>query len=74
MNWIALNIPLGVVMFGFAAGLPLWVMLKRPDTDRPLAQDPSVLRVVATGVEGRVAADATSSVAPVSTESRMADV
>ena len=74
MNWIALNIPLAVVMFSFAVGLPLWIMLKHPDTDRPVAPDPSVLQVVATGVEGRVAADATSSVEPVSAESRMAHV
>ena len=74
MNWIALNIPLGVVMFGFAVGLPLWIMLKYPDTERPVAQDSSVLQVVATGVEGRVTADAASSVEPVSAESRMAHV
>ena len=74
MNWIALNIPLAVVMFGFTVGLPLWIMLKHPDTDRPVAQDPSVLQVAATGVEGRVAADATSPVEPVSDERRMAHV
>ena len=71
MNWIALNIPLAVVMFGFATGLPLWVMLKHPETDRPVALDLSVLRVAGADAEGRLAADATSSVAPASTESRM---
>ncbi len=71
MNWIALNIPLAAIMFGFAAGLPLWVMLKHPETDRPVALDPSLLRVAGAGVEGRLAADGMSSVGPATTESRI---
>ena len=66
-----MNIPLALVMVAFAAGLPLWVMLKHPETDRPVALDPSVLRIAAAGVESGQAADATSSVAPASTESRL---
>jgi hypothetical protein len=74
MNWIALNIPLGVVFFGFAVGLPLCITLKHPEADRSVALDPSVPGVVATGVERRAGVYTTSSVALASTESRMADV
>ena len=64
MNWIALNIPLAVVMVGFAAGLPLWVMLKHPETDRPVALDTSVLRAATTtgaATSGPATADAATS-------------
>jgi hypothetical protein len=70
MNWIALNVPLAVAMLGFAAGLPLWVMFKHPETDRPVALDLSVLRVASAGAEG-AAADATSPFAPAGTDSRV---
>ena len=66
-----MNIPLAVVMVGFAAGLPLWVMLKHPETDRPVALDPSVLRLASAGVDGRQAGDATSYAAPESTDGRL---
>jgi len=33
MNWILLNIPLGVVMVAIAAGLPAWVIWKFPEGD-----------------------------------------
>ena len=46
MSWIALNIPLAVLMVGFAAGLPVWVILRHPEIDRPVALDPEVLRPV----------------------------
>jgi len=71
MNWIALNIPLAVVLVGFAAGLPLWVTLKHPETDQPAVLDPSVLRVGSVVVGGRPAADATSSAASPGAESRL---
>lgn len=74
MNWIALNIPLAVVMFGLVTGLPLWVLRKYPETDRPVALDRSVLRVGSADAEWRPVADSTSSVAPARTESRNVDV
>ena len=33
MNWILLNIPLGVVMVAIAAGLPAWVIWRFPEGD-----------------------------------------
>jgi hypothetical protein len=33
MNWILLNIPLGLVMVAVTVGLPLWVMLRFPEDD-----------------------------------------
>jgi hypothetical protein len=44
MNWILLNVPLAVLMVGFAAGLPLWVMLKHAEENYPVALDSAVLR------------------------------
>jgi flagellar basal body-associated protein FliL len=38
MNWILLNIPLGVVMVALAAGLPAWVLWKFPEGDDNTAQ------------------------------------
>jgi hypothetical protein len=39
MNWILLNIPLGILMVAFTVGLPLWVMLKFPEgDDKPAVQ------------------------------------
>ena len=69
MNWIALNIPLAVVMVGFAAGLPLWVMLKHPETDRPVALDPSVLRAATTA--GAATTDPAAVDAPTSPHGRL---
>jgi hypothetical protein len=31
MNWILLNIPLGVVFFLAIAGIPLWMVIRHPD-------------------------------------------
>lgn len=32
MNWIWLNIPLGSLIFLTVAGIPLWMVLRHPDT------------------------------------------
>ncbi len=32
MNWVWLNIPLGTAIFAAVAGIPLWLVIKRPDT------------------------------------------
>ena len=31
MNWILLNIPLGVAFFLAITGIPLWMVIKHPD-------------------------------------------
>jgi hypothetical protein len=31
MNWILLNIPLGVLFFVAITGIPLWMVIKHPD-------------------------------------------
>ena len=31
-NWVWLNIPLGAVIFLAVAGIPLWLVIKHPDT------------------------------------------
>ncbi|HZV26936.1 MAG TPA: hypothetical protein VFG00_11675 [Acidothermaceae bacterium] len=50
MNWILMNIPLGIVMVAFAAGLPAWVMWKFPDEDSK-----SVLTAAALHTSGHAA-------------------
>ncbi len=32
MNWVWLNIPLGTAIFAAMVGIPLWLVIKRPDT------------------------------------------
>ena len=32
MNWLWLNIPLGSLIFLAVAGIPMWLVLKHPDT------------------------------------------
>jgi hypothetical protein len=46
MSWILLNVPLALVMLAFAVGLPMWVMLKHPEENAPVAFDADVLRPV----------------------------
>ena len=38
MNWLWLNIALGVVFFLAIAGIPLWMVIRHPD-DRPAPAD-----------------------------------
>jgi hypothetical protein len=46
MSWIMLNIPLSVLIVGFAAGLPLWAMLSSREENTHVLIDPAVLRPV----------------------------
>jgi hypothetical protein len=32
MNWIWLNMPLGALIFLAVAGIPLWMVIRHPDT------------------------------------------
>ena len=32
MNWLWLNVPLATVIFGAVTGIPLWMVIKHPDT------------------------------------------
>jgi hypothetical protein len=45
MTWILLNIPLAAVFFGLWTGIPLWMVLKHPDTKPTLAAAPAVTRL-----------------------------
>jgi hypothetical protein len=66
MNWILLNIPLGVVLVIFTVGLPLWVMLRFPDDDtrEPIALSP---RLAQAGARRQVSPDSTRLTAPAGT-------
>ena len=35
MNWFWMNIPAAVVFFGLWSGIPMWLVLKHPDTRIP---------------------------------------
>lgn len=37
MTWLLLNIPLAIVFVALWAGIPIWLVLKRPDTRPELA-------------------------------------
>ena len=42
MNWLLLNIPLIVLFVALWAGIPMWLVLKHPDTKPELAAAPAV--------------------------------
>ena len=42
MTWMLLDIPLMVLFFALMAGIPMWLVLKRPDTRPKLAPAPAV--------------------------------
>ena len=44
--WILLNIPLAALMLAFTVGLPLWVIFKHPEENRPVPVSREVLRPV----------------------------
>ena len=37
MNWFLLNVPLAVTFVGAWVGIPLWMIIKQPDTGPSLA-------------------------------------
>lgn len=53
MNWILLNIPLGVAVVAFTVGLPLWVTLKHPEGDHDTALTAAPRTTERTGPAGR---------------------
>jgi hypothetical protein len=36
-TWLAVNIVLSAIFFGAMVGIPLWMVIKRPDTGREIA-------------------------------------
>jgi len=54
MNWILLNIPLGILMVAFTLGLPLWVTLRFVEGEDDATAHPAALRTrERTGPPGR---------------------
>jgi hypothetical protein len=47
MTWMLLNIPLAVLFFALWAGIPMWLVLKRPDEKPALAPAPAVTHLPA---------------------------
>jgi hypothetical protein len=47
MTWLLLNIPLMVLFFALWVGVPVWLVLKRPDRKPALAAAPAVQTVPA---------------------------
>ena len=47
MTWLLLNIPLMVLFFALWAGIPLWLVLKRPDRKATLVAAPAVTHLPA---------------------------
>jgi len=42
MTWLLMNIPLMVLFFALWAGIPVWLVLKHPDTEPVRAAAPAV--------------------------------
>lgn len=47
MTWLLLNIPLMVLFFALWVGVPMWLVLKHPDTGPAPAAAPAVTRLPA---------------------------
>jgi hypothetical protein len=45
MTWILLNIPLAALFFALWVGIPLWMVIKHPDTGPTPAAEPALTRV-----------------------------
>ena len=45
MTWLLLNIPLAILFFALWVGVPLWLVLKHPDTGPTPAAAPAVTRL-----------------------------
>ena len=45
MTWLLLNIPLMVLFFALWVGVPMWLVLKRPDTGPAPAAASAVTRL-----------------------------
>ena len=47
MTWLVLTIPLAILFFALWVGIPLWLVLKHPDTGPTLAEAAAVTRLPA---------------------------
>ena len=45
-TWFWLNIPLCAVIFSAMVGIPLWMVIKRPDTGREVAEVKARIRAI----------------------------
>ena len=45
MTWLLLNVPLMVLVFALWTGVPMWLVLKHPDTGPAPAAAPAVTRL-----------------------------
>ncbi len=42
MTWLLMNVPLMILFFALCAGIPMWLVLRHPDTEPTLAAAPAV--------------------------------
>jgi hypothetical protein len=47
MTWLLLNIPLMLLFFALCVGVPMWLVLRHPDTGPARAEAPAVTRLPA---------------------------
>ena len=45
-TWLTVNIILSALFFGAMVGIPLWMVIKRPDTGREVAQTAARVRAI----------------------------
>jgi len=56
MNWLWLNVPLATLIFGAVTGIPMWMVIKHPDTGPDAAAAGPVARPVPAAAASGVAA------------------
>ena len=71
MSWMWLNLPLGALIFLAVAGIPLWMVLKRPD-HRPSFEPIPVIAVAVPSGASAVAVPSGASAVAVSSRADLA--
>jgi len=71
MSWMWLNLPLGALIFLAVAGIPLWLVLKRPD-HRPSFEPIPVIAVAVPSGASAVAVPSGASAVAVSSRADLA--
>jgi hypothetical protein len=46
MSWLALNIVLSAMFFAAWVGIPMWMVIKRPDTGREIAETTARVKAI----------------------------
>jgi hypothetical protein len=73
MNWLWLNIPLMAAFFIAVAGIPLWLVLRRPDFGPQAADQPGQVPTAVSARHPRPVAGSAASARPEALRARTSD-